>query len=59
MSDVFGKCKRKRMCTTSEIVMLRCCGLRWQDGVQNVIGIGYGFVKQLVICVLAQFFKCR
>ena len=54
MSDVFGKCKR--LCTTPEIVMLRCYGWGWQDGARNMIGIGYGFIKQLVICSLAQFF---
>jgi len=39
---------RKR--TTPEVVMLRCYGWWWHDGV-NMIGIGYGFIKPSLITI--------
>jgi len=40
------------MCMMSEIVMQQCYGYHWQDGVRKMIAIGYGFIKQLVVCSL-------
>jgi len=51
--------KRMRVCMTPEILMLRCCGWWWQQGMQNIRGTGNSFIKQLVICSFTQLFKCR
>ena len=51
MSAMSGQCQH--MGIMPQIVMLRCYGWWWQEGEQNMGGIGDGFIKQLVIRSLA------
>ena len=49
--------KRKAMHAMPKTIMLRCYGWWWQDSVENVIRVLDSFIKQLIVNVLAQFFK--
>ena len=51
--------KRKAMRAASKIIMLRCYGWWWENNVENVIRALDSFIKQLIVSVLAQFFKHR
>jgi len=41
--------KRVRVCTTPEVVMLGCCGRRWQQGVQCMTGIENSFINKFTL----------
>jgi len=45
------------MHATSMIIMLRCYGWWWEDSVENIVRVLDSFIKQLIVSVLAQFFK--
>jgi len=45
------------MRATSKIVMLRRYGWWREDSVENMIRVLDSFIKQLIVSVLAQFFK--